>query len=403
MRWCHHLQRAGQTPAPPQARVVPYIEGSPGTFFSLALRFVQSLTAALALVAMVSANDFFTVPAFSFLVAATAIQSVWSLALALVDIDILITQCSLANEHWSTSLLIVGDTAAAEPAWGPGEGGGGEGGAQAPPTPKNSIETMRRRREKEGGRKKGRGAGGKRRGTSPPRPRILPPPLITGVMTFCAASMASGVVLYLQYDIQTCATEHCTQFETAVTRIVISFTSLMPSIAVSWIRSCAGTTRRPTFQADRILLYSSSICFVVCGIALFIYADNASSGRIRVKAFSFTIFALIVQLAASAAELVGQFTGMYFGSETPVPDWPLLCMLVIVVEWLLAFGMMGFACASTGLLHFVINDVFVASVNLRAIAFCALSIAAGTLAALAASVSTHLAILRWLRRRAQQQ
>ncbi|CAL5055027.1 unnamed protein product [Urochloa decumbens] len=327
---------AGQTPAP-QARVVPYIEGSPGTFFSLALRFVQSLTAALALVAMVSANDFFTVPAFSFLVAATAIQSVWSLALALVDIDILITQCSLANEHWSTSLLIVGDT-------------------------------------------------------------------ITGVMTFCAASVASGVVLYLQYDIQTCATEHCTQFETAVTRILISFTSLMPSIAVSWIRSCAGTTRRPTFRADRILLYSSPICFVVCGIALFIYADNASSDRIRVKAFSFTIFALIVQLAASVAELVGQLTSMYFGPETPVSDWPLLCMLVIIVEWLLAFGLMGFACASTGLLHFfVINDVFAASVNLRAIAFCALSIAAGTLAALAASVSTHLAILRWLRRRAQQQ
>ncbi|CAN6353307.1 unnamed protein product [Urochloa humidicola] len=46
----------------------------------------------------------------------------------------------------------------------------GAGGAQAPPTPKNSIETMRRRREKEGGRKKGRGAEGRRRGTSPPRP-----------------------------------------------------------------------------------------------------------------------------------------------------------------------------------------------------------------------------------------
>ncbi|CAN6274933.1 unnamed protein product [Urochloa humidicola] len=97
----------GQIPAAPSAahqtpylgQRVPYLQlqGSPGTASSLALRFIQCLTAALALAAMVSANDFFTAPAFSFLVAANAIQTLWSLGLALVDIDILITGCTLTN------------------------------------------------------------------------------------------------------------------------------------------------------------------------------------------------------------------------------------------------------------------------------------------------------------------
>uniref|UniRef100_A0ACD5YQD9 Uncharacterized protein n=1 Tax=Avena sativa TaxID=4498 RepID=A0ACD5YQD9_AVESA len=83
-------------------------QGAPGTPGGLGLRLVQVFFAAASLAAMVSTNDFASVTAFCYLVAALILQCLWSLSLALVDIYALLVKRSLRNLQ-ASCIFSIGD------------------------------------------------------------------------------------------------------------------------------------------------------------------------------------------------------------------------------------------------------------------------------------------------------
>ncbi|KAG0461867.1 hypothetical protein HPP92_020343 [Vanilla planifolia] len=95
------------TENPPRVRMKD-IQGMPGTPGGLALRFFQLMFALAALGVMVSTNDFSSVTAFRYFVAATIMQSLWSLCLAFLDIYALLVKRSLRNPHVNC-LFAIGD------------------------------------------------------------------------------------------------------------------------------------------------------------------------------------------------------------------------------------------------------------------------------------------------------
>ncbi|KAK2980558.1 hypothetical protein RJ640_006051 [Escallonia rubra] len=77
----------------PRARMKE-IQGMPGTIGGLVLRLSQFAFAAVALSVMASTSDFPSVTAFRYLVAASSLQSLWSLSLAILDIyALLVGRC----------------------------------------------------------------------------------------------------------------------------------------------------------------------------------------------------------------------------------------------------------------------------------------------------------------------
>ncbi|GLT33794.1 hypothetical protein SLA2020_083550 [Shorea laevis] len=84
------------------------IQGMPGTAGGLALRLCQLLFAVAALCVMASTSDFPSVTAFCYLVAATGLQSIWSLILAIIDIYALLVRRSLQNLR-VVSFFAIGD------------------------------------------------------------------------------------------------------------------------------------------------------------------------------------------------------------------------------------------------------------------------------------------------------
>ncbi|CAI9774608.1 unnamed protein product [Fraxinus pennsylvanica] len=83
-------------------------QGMPGTIGGLFLRFSQMFFAVLALSVMATTSDFPSVTAFCYLVAAAGLQSMWSLALAIVDIYALLVGHRLQN-YQVVSLFAIGD------------------------------------------------------------------------------------------------------------------------------------------------------------------------------------------------------------------------------------------------------------------------------------------------------
>lgn len=83
-------------------------QGSPGTPGGLGLRLVQVFFAAASLAAMASTNDFPSVTAFSYLIAAVILQCMWSLSLAFVDIYALLVKRSLRNLR-AACIFSIGD------------------------------------------------------------------------------------------------------------------------------------------------------------------------------------------------------------------------------------------------------------------------------------------------------
>ncbi|XP_020240911.1 CASP-like protein 5A2 [Asparagus officinalis] len=83
-------------------------QGMPGTHLGLALRLFQFLFAVAALCAMAATNDFTSVTAFCYLVAAVILQSLWSLCLAFLDMYALLVKRSLSNCQ-VTCLFAIGD------------------------------------------------------------------------------------------------------------------------------------------------------------------------------------------------------------------------------------------------------------------------------------------------------
>ncbi|PUZ39685.1 hypothetical protein GQ55_9G353900 [Panicum hallii var. hallii] len=82
--------------------------GAPGTPAGLGLRLAQAFFAAAALAVMASTNDFPSVSAFSYLVAAAILQCLWSLSLAFVDIYALLVKRSLRNAR-AVCIFTIGD------------------------------------------------------------------------------------------------------------------------------------------------------------------------------------------------------------------------------------------------------------------------------------------------------
>ncbi|KAI3894360.1 hypothetical protein MKX03_012359 [Papaver bracteatum] len=75
------------------------VQGMPGTLGGLLLRICQFLFAVVALSVMTSTSDFASVTAFCYLVVAVALQSSWSLLLAMVDIYALLVCRCLRNSR----------------------------------------------------------------------------------------------------------------------------------------------------------------------------------------------------------------------------------------------------------------------------------------------------------------
>ncbi|KAL5716946.1 hypothetical protein ACHQM5_010045 [Ranunculus cassubicifolius] len=84
------------------------IQGMPGTPAGLVLRLSQFVFAASSLSVMASTSDFISVTAFCYLVAAVALQSCWSLSLALVDAYALLVKRCLRNSG-IVGLFAIGD------------------------------------------------------------------------------------------------------------------------------------------------------------------------------------------------------------------------------------------------------------------------------------------------------
>jgi hypothetical protein len=82
--------------------------GAPGTPAGLGLRLAQTFFAAAALAVMAATNDFPSVSAFSYLVAAAILQCLWSLSLAIVDIYALLVKRSLGNAR-AVCIFTIGD------------------------------------------------------------------------------------------------------------------------------------------------------------------------------------------------------------------------------------------------------------------------------------------------------
>ncbi|KAI4382322.1 hypothetical protein MLD38_008300 [Melastoma candidum] len=85
-----------EAPNAPGLRMKDF-QGMPATFGGLALRLFQFLFAASALCIMATTNDFPSVTAFRYLVAAAGLQCLWSLSLAITDIYAILVRRSLQN------------------------------------------------------------------------------------------------------------------------------------------------------------------------------------------------------------------------------------------------------------------------------------------------------------------
>ncbi|KAJ0967625.1 hypothetical protein J5N97_024542 [Dioscorea zingiberensis] len=100
--------------SPPEATENPRrvrmkdVQGMGGTPGGLALRVCQFVLALGALCVMSTTNDFASATAFRYLVAATGLQSLWSLALAFLDIYCLLVKRSLRNSQ-VLCLFAIGD------------------------------------------------------------------------------------------------------------------------------------------------------------------------------------------------------------------------------------------------------------------------------------------------------
>ncbi|KAG2649639.1 uncharacterized protein LOC120655160 isoform X2 [Panicum virgatum] len=129
------------------------------------------------------------------------------------------------------------------------------------------------------------------------------------------------------------------------------------------------------------LLFSKLICFAATLTSMMIYSWNVGTGRIRIRAFNYMYLALMLQISVCTLELMFQSMSIYFGSTTPAPNHLLLCLLLIIGDWVLALFTVGTACT---------KDQFIRSVVVRAMIHCVLSLAAGVSAVVAAFLTSEI-------------
>ncbi|KAE8792908.1 CASP-like protein 5A3 [Hordeum vulgare] len=94
--------------APPPGVVMVDLMGAPGTRWGLCTRLAQAFLAAAAVGFMASTDDFNEVTAFRFLVTAEALQCLWSLALAAVDVYALLVKRAFRTPR-ATTIYSIGD------------------------------------------------------------------------------------------------------------------------------------------------------------------------------------------------------------------------------------------------------------------------------------------------------
>ncbi|KAE8684820.1 CASP-like protein 5A1 [Hibiscus syriacus] len=142
------------------------VQGMPGTKGGLFLRLSQFSFAVISVSVMATASDFRSATAFSYLVLAVGLQSLWSLSLAFVDIYALLVKRSLRN-YKATCLFTIGDG-------------------------------------------------------------------ITSTLTFAAACSSAGITVLIGNDLDRCAFNHCTRFETATAMAFISWFAISPSFLMNF-------------------------------------------------------------------------------------------------------------------------------------------------------------------------
>ncbi|KAE8702502.1 CASP-like protein 5A1 [Hibiscus syriacus] len=142
------------------------VQGMPGTKGGLFLRLSQFSFAVISVSVMATTNDFRSATAFSYLVLAVGLQSLWSLSLAFVDIYALLVKRSLRN-YKAIRLFTIGDG-------------------------------------------------------------------ITSTLTFAAACASAGITVLIGKDLNRCAFNHCTRFETATAMAFISWFAMSPSFLMNF-------------------------------------------------------------------------------------------------------------------------------------------------------------------------
>ncbi|MBA0633758.1 hypothetical protein Godav_025301 [Gossypium davidsonii] len=198
----------------PRVRMKDF-QGMPGTQGGLALRICQFVFAAVGLCIMATTSDFPSVTAFCddedlqnlygdadaineiYLVAATGLQSLWSLSLAIIDIYALLVMRSLQNYRVVTFFTI------------------GDGSTLIRVTFVNYVEPS----------------------AMPSRLTLVEssncseyfPPPIASTLTFAAACSSAGITVLIDNDLDICSQNHCVQFETATAMAFISWFTTLPS------------------------------------------------------------------------------------------------------------------------------------------------------------------------------
>ncbi|KAG4110036.1 hypothetical protein ERO13_D13G024300v2 [Gossypium hirsutum] len=142
------------------------VQGMPGTKGGLFLRLSQFVFAIISVSVMATTSDFRSATAFSYLVLAVGLQSLWSLSLAFVDIYALLVKRSLRN-YKAIRLFTIGDG-------------------------------------------------------------------ITSTLTFAAACASAGITVLIGNDLDKCALNHCTGFETATAMAFISWFAISPSFLMNF-------------------------------------------------------------------------------------------------------------------------------------------------------------------------
>ncbi|KAK6943823.1 Casparian strip membrane protein domain [Dillenia turbinata] len=196
------------------------IEGMPGTRGGLLLRFCQFVCAVISLVVMGTTNDFPSVTAFCYLVAAVSLQSLWSFSLAVIDIYALLVKRSLRNPK-VVSFFAFGDGSYCLMKLLDGVFRGCFDGLVRFRVCVLAILVflclfcrfcllLSKKKKKK---------------------RLSQ---ITSTLTFAAACASAGITVLIGNDLNLCAINHCTKFESATAMAFMSWFLVIPSFLMNF-------------------------------------------------------------------------------------------------------------------------------------------------------------------------
>ncbi|PON50167.1 CASP-like protein 5A [Parasponia andersonii] len=181
------------------------LPGMPGTPGGLALRLVQFAFALVGLSVMASTSDFPSVTAFCFLVAATSLQSLWSLSLAIVDVYAIFVKRSLRNFR-VVSMFAIGDGAKCNL--------GIPSGIWDIPRVELELVIWNLFKSYE--------------------LAVTATAEITSTLVFSAACASAGITVLIGNDLNECAENHCARFQTATAMAFLSWFASSPSFLLNF-------------------------------------------------------------------------------------------------------------------------------------------------------------------------